>query len=102
MNFDPYATLSQNEIESLHLQNKEVESLVRQVLNNEPGLKLLGYLEAITILRPSVLIGQDPNLGYFREGQNDIVRQLISILEQGSSTGSLRKSFFSQRKSKLA
>ena len=82
MSFDPFSHFPKVDLESFQGSLKDIENLVVEVFHSEAGLKLLGHLEAITISRPSFLIGQEHYYGYFREGQNDLVRQLIHIMEK--------------------
>ena len=57
----------------------EPNQLDREFLNTfstEDGKKVLTYLENITVHQPSWMPGSNKHYGYFREGQNSIVRQI--------------------------
>jgi hypothetical protein len=57
----------------------EPNQLDREFLNtfsSEDGKKVLAYLENITVRQPAWMPGSDPSIGYSREGQNSIVREI--------------------------
>ncbi len=76
MTFNPFDPLSNNLNDN---SESEVAHLVRAVLNNDAGHSLLQVLQQRTILQPVQSPNTESAYGYFREGQNDIVRQLIDI-----------------------
>lgn len=44
--------------------------------------KLLSWLKKNCLLRPVAPVGCGEHFPYFREGQNDIIRKLITIVEE--------------------
>ena len=84
MSFNPFDEVSPNQ----ELQTKT--NLINRVLNNPEGIELLEYLAQSTIMKPSLVYFENPNYGYFREGQNDIVRQLIEIVGDNHQSSNLK------------
>ncbi len=86
MEFDPF-DISAASLKKENLPSREIDNLISEVFITPAGLKLLGYLEQITIARPVIKPPAEPKDGYFREGQNDLVRQIIESLarEQNQS-----------------
>lgn len=56
-------------------------------LGGEAGQRALDALRKMTTLTPSWVPGQDVAWGYFREGQNDIVRRIERLIEVGRQLG---------------
>ena len=49
------------------------------------GKKVLEWLTKYTLETPTWWPGQDTSRGFFREGQNSLVRQIISKIEQAKN-----------------
>jgi len=51
--------------------------LVAKVFVTKDGQELLDLLKLRTLDQPTFVPGDDPSYGYFREGQNSIIREII-------------------------
>ena len=72
------------EYEQYQVPPKEEDNLThyaRKVFSTEDGQKLLQELWEKFVCSPVALVGYDKHYPYFREGQNDIVRQFFKAIE---------------------
>ena len=63
----------------------EPTQLDREFLNTfstQDGKKVLDYLESVTVRQPAWSPGNDHSVGYSREGQNSIVREIQSRMRR--------------------
>ena len=63
-------------------QPSQLDFLYANVFNTADGQKVLEHLKSVTIDQPSWFPGDDPSIGYSREGQNSIVREIITRLRR--------------------
>ena len=84
--FDPFASLGKK-TEVSNAERIKITRLFKRALQTPDGEKMLKYLASKTLERPtepfSVPITQDQTIQYwmhrrFREGQNDIVAQILN------------------------
>ena len=60
-----------------------IEKMHVELLNNPLGRKFLGYLKAKYLDQPVCVPGVGSEVGFHREGQNDVVREMIKQLTKG-------------------
>lgn len=69
---------------------KEMDVLIAKTFSSHAGRKVLKFLRDETIEKPIFRrIGQDiagANEGYFREGQNELIRQLEMRMKRANSS----------------
>jgi len=69
---------------------KEMDVLIAKTFSTQAGRKVLKFLRDETIEKPIFRrIGQDiagANEGYFREGQNELIRQLEMRVKRANSS----------------
>lgn len=63
-------------------QPSQTDFLYANVFNTADGQKVLEHLKSVTIDQPSWYPGDDPSFGYSREGQNSIVREILTRLRR--------------------
>ena len=63
-------------------QASQMDMLYATVFNTPDGLKVLKHLASTTIDQPCWFPGTDPSQGYFREGQNSLIRQINSRIRR--------------------
>lgn len=71
-------------------KQKDFDALIAKVFKTRDGKKVLEYLEERYIKAPVCLPGQVESQGYFREGQNSMVRMFkhaIMRREKGEYIG---------------
>ena len=66
----------------LHDKQLDLDRLYKKTFRTPEGQKVLEHLESITINQPCWIPGQNHSLGYSREGQNSIVREIKKRLER--------------------
>ena len=66
----------------LHDKQLDLDRLYKKTFRTPEGQKVLEHLESITIKQPCWIPGQNHSLGYSREGQNSIVREIKKRLER--------------------
>ena len=66
-------------------QASQMDMLYATVFNTPDGLKVLKHLASTTIDQPCWFPGNDPSHGYFREGQNSLVRQINSRIRRAKN-----------------
>ena len=67
------------------LQVSHLDLLYATVFNSPEGLKVLKHLESTTIDQPCWFPGTEASQGYFREGQNSLVRQINSRIRRAKN-----------------
>ena len=66
-------------------QASQMDMLYATVFNTPDGLKVLKHLASTTTDQPCWFPGNDPSHGYFREGQNSLVRQINSRIRRAKN-----------------
>lgn len=92
-------TPSKEELERRKTEAEEqrlyYQNLTYEAFSTPAGrLWLIEYLKHVTIDQPCYVLGQDPSLGWIREGQNTIyryIRDCIRDVEAGSKEAARRK-----------
>ena len=64
------------------IEPTELEKLYQQVFSTDQGQKLLTHLKKTYLDVPTWTPGYDNSFGYFRDGQNSIVREIILKLRR--------------------
>lgn len=59
-----------------------LDMLVYETFNTDAGKKLLKWMVQQTVLRPTVTATSTSFQAGIREGQNDLVRQLLAMIER--------------------
>ena len=67
------------------LQVSHLDLIYATVFNSPDGLKVLKHLESTTIDQPCWFPGTEASQGYFREGQNSLVRQINSRIRRAKN-----------------
>jgi len=60
----------------------QMDMLYATVFNTPDGLKVLKHLASTTLDQPCWYPGGDASQGYFREGQNSLIRQINSRIRR--------------------
>tara|TARA_B100001057_G_scaffold278486_1_gene278739 strand:- start:5263 stop:5568 length:306 start_codon:yes stop_codon:yes gene_type:complete len=67
-------------VETLRVSNRDQELGLdisfKKTFDTKDGKKVLEYLRKVTIEQPSWIPGAEASIGYSREGQNSIVREI--------------------------
>jgi len=63
-------------------QASQMDMLYATVFNTPDGLKVLKHLASTTLDQPCWYPGGDASQGYFREGQNSLIRQINSRIRR--------------------
>jgi len=66
-------------------QASQMDMLYATVFNTPDGLKVLKHLASTTIDQPCWYPGTEPSNGYFREGQNSLIRQINSRIRRAKN-----------------
>lgn len=66
-------------------QASQMDMLYATVFNTPDGLKVLKHLSSTTIDQPCWYPGTEPSNGYFREGQNSLIRQINSRIRRAKN-----------------
>jgi len=64
------------------LDGKDLDKLIADVFKTSAGKKLLSYLEERFVKLPVCVPGQKEGEGYYREGQNSIIRLFINAIQR--------------------
>ena len=67
------------------LQVSHLDMLYATVFNSPDGLKVLKHLESTTIDQPCWFPGTEASQGYYREGQNSLVRQINNRIRRAKN-----------------
>ena len=63
----------------------ELDIAFRQTFMTVQGATVLEYMKRRTIEQPSWIPGQPTDMGTYREGQNSVIREILSRIERGNS-----------------
>jgi hypothetical protein len=80
MTFDPFKGKTKVEDPAAQV---EFNKAIAQVFSHPLGEYVLGYIRNRTIERSVCPPGCAEGYGYFREGQNDLVRQIEDAIKRG-------------------
>ena len=61
---------------------KDIDALIATVFKSKDGKKLLNYLDERFIRQAVCNPGQVEGQGYFREGQNSVIRYFLSCIKR--------------------
>ena len=64
------------DIKEVTTKREELDRLAKRVFSTEDGQKLLKWMREVYLENPSWQPGADNSYGYWREGQNAVVRDL--------------------------
>ena len=64
------------------IEPSQLDFLYAKCFKTADGQKVLDHLKSVTIDQPSWVPGDDPSFGYSREGQNSIVREILSRIRR--------------------
>ena len=67
------------------LDVSHLDLLYATVFNSPDGLKVLKHLESTTIDQPCWFPGTEASQGYYREGQNSLVRQINNRIRRAKN-----------------
>ena len=62
---------------------EEINTAFVRCFSTEAGQTVLEFLLSLTLDQPSWYPGEDASLGYAREGQNSIVREIVKRIKKG-------------------
>lgn len=72
---------SSNEVnEKKRLENIKLKKVFINTFSTEDGKKVLASLEKEFLGAPVAVVGTTPDYAFFREGQNDLIRQIKTML----------------------
>jgi hypothetical protein len=83
--WNPYSNLekqSQENKEKVNETSRTLNNLFYRVFTTEDGAKVLDYFVKHTLNQPSLIPGMQDNVGWWREGQNNIIREIKNRIEQ--------------------
>jgi len=66
-------------------QASQMDMLYATVFNSPDGWKVLKHLESTTIDQPCWFPGTEASQGYYREGQNSLVRQINNRIRRAKN-----------------
>ena len=69
--------LQQNETET-----PEIDRALNRILESDDGEKMLEWLAGAFLHQPAWAPGYDAEFGYYREGQNALIREIINRAER--------------------
>lgn len=75
-------------------KQKDFDALIAKVFKSEDGKKVLEFLEERYVKSPVCVPGQPESQGYYREGQNSMVRMFKSAIirqEKGEYIGDVNE-----------
>lgn len=72
-------------LEEASAKARQLNAWFAQCFSTEAGKRVLAYLERNTLEKPSFFPGQDVNYGIWREGQNNIVREITNRITKGKN-----------------
>jgi hypothetical protein len=64
------------DVKEVTTKREELDRLAKRVFSTEDGQKLLKWMREVYLENPSWQPGADNSYGYWREGQNAVVRDL--------------------------
>lgn len=62
--------------------NRILNNLFYRVFTSQDGKQVLDYFVKHTLEQPSLIPGMQDNVGWWREGQNNIIREIKNRIEQ--------------------
>ena len=63
-------------VKDIKVEPSQLDKSYQRCFATQDGQKVLEHLVGITINQPAWMPGNDPSVGYSREGQNSIVREI--------------------------
>lgn len=75
--------LNEEEKTEAEIKAKEVNAWFTKCFETEAGRKVLEYLKTHTLEKPCFLVGQSHDIGIWREGQNNLMREIFARIEKG-------------------
>jgi hypothetical protein len=75
--------VNEKEREAVEIKAKEVNAWFTKCFATEAGEKVLDYLKSHTLDKPCFLPGQSHDIGIWREGQDNLVREILARIEKG-------------------
>jgi hypothetical protein len=76
-------TPNEEKLEEAEIKAKQLNAWFTQCFSSDSGKRVLEYLKTNTLDKPSFLPGQEVNIGIWREGQNNLVREILNRIEKG-------------------
>jgi hypothetical protein len=64
------------DVKEVTTKREELDRLAKRVFSTEDGQKLLKWMREVYLENPSWQPGADNSYGYWREGQNAVIRDL--------------------------
>ena len=77
VNADSPLPLKQTETEAA-----ELDRALNRILESEDGEKMLEWMCGAFLHQPAWAPGYDPEFGYYREGQNALIREIVNRAER--------------------
>ena len=74
--WDDLEAVDKVDITEVTTKREELDRLTKRVFSTEDGQKLLRWMREVYLENPSWQPGADNSYGYWREGQNAVVRDL--------------------------
>jgi hypothetical protein len=74
--WDDLDAIPKVDTEEITTKRQDLDRLVQRVFSTEDGQKLLKWMREVYLENPSWQPGADNSYGYWREGQNAVVRDL--------------------------
>ena len=81
--FNPLGPPKEREPSAEAQRRKDFNRAIAQLFSSRNGKVVLDYIRSKTIERPCCPAGSVEGYGYFREGQNDLVRQIETAIKLG-------------------
>jgi|TARA_R110000822_G_scaffold45419_5_gene121512 hypothetical protein len=69
----------------LGMEQRELNVAFATIFTTTDGKKVLQYLKRVTIDQPAWNPGSDHSVGYSREGQNSIIREIMYRIERAKN-----------------
>ena len=63
-------------LEYSHSQQAEVDRSIKRILESDDGQRMMEWLTESYLLQPTWAPGYQTDFGYFREGQNTLIREI--------------------------
>jgi len=74
-----------DKLEEAEIKAKQLNAWFTQCFGSDAGKRVLEYLKTNTLDKPCFLPGQEVNTGIWREGQNNLVREILNRIEKGKN-----------------
>ena len=62
-------------------KGERIAKLIHRVFTTDDGRELLEHFSKQLLMKPVMPPGGPEGMGYFREGQNDLIRQILQQIE---------------------